>query len=289
MTERQELVVFNHAQFGAVRVHLDAKGDPWWAVVDVCRVLDITNNRDAIASLDDDEKITVANTDGNPRAGIPHHLNFVSEPGLYSLILRSRKPEAKEFKRWVTHEVLPAIRKTGAYTPELSDSDLIAKALVVAQKTLAESEERRRRMTEKILTDAPKVTYAETVMASGTDVEVGELVSMLLRKGFEIGKKRLFTELRDQGWLIKQPGPRWNMPTQKASERGFIVETLKLIKDRNGQPVMTHFGNQIAKKVPMITPEGQSYFLDYFLSNQQRTLFELVPRNWDSVKGNDRN
>lgn len=88
---------------------------PWFVAADVCRVLEIANPRDAIVTLDEDEKITVANADGNPRAGIPHSFNLISESGLYALVFKSRKPEAKTFRKWVTAEVLPALRKTGKY------------------------------------------------------------------------------------------------------------------------------------------------------------------------------
>lgn len=98
----------------AVRV-LVREGQPWFVAADVCRVLEIANSRDAIAALDEDEKITVANADGNPRAGIPHQMNLISESGLYALIFKSRKPEARAFRKWVTSEVLPAIRETGRY------------------------------------------------------------------------------------------------------------------------------------------------------------------------------
>ncbi len=98
-----------------LRVHMDENGNPWFVAKDVCRVLDIANNRDAVAGLDDDEKITVANSDANPRAGIPHEMTLISESGLYALVFRSRKPEAKAFSKWIRAEVLPALRKTGSY------------------------------------------------------------------------------------------------------------------------------------------------------------------------------
>lgn len=98
-----------------IRVFLDENGNPWFVAKDVCNVLGLDNNREAVSHLDDDEKITVSNPDGNPRAGIPHELKAVSESGLYSLIFRSRKPEAKKFRKWVTSEVLPALRKSGRY------------------------------------------------------------------------------------------------------------------------------------------------------------------------------
>ena len=102
---------FNEAP---VRVMLRDE-QPWFVAADVCRVLEIANSRDAVSGLDEDEKITVANTDGNPRAGIPHQIGLVSESGLYALVFKSRKPEAKKFRKWVTAEVLPAIRQTGRY------------------------------------------------------------------------------------------------------------------------------------------------------------------------------
>lgn len=98
-----------------VRARLDESGTPWFVAKDVCAALGIGNSRDAINTLDDDEKITVANSDGNPRAGIPLTLNFISESGLYALIFRSRRPEARAFRKWVTAEVLPALRKKGGY------------------------------------------------------------------------------------------------------------------------------------------------------------------------------
>lgn len=98
-----------------VRVITDENGEPWFVAKDVCRVLGLENNRDAVSSLDEDEKITVADPDGNPRAGIPHRYVVISESGLYALVFRSRKPQAREFSRWVRKEVLPALRKTGRY------------------------------------------------------------------------------------------------------------------------------------------------------------------------------
>jgi hypothetical protein len=110
-----KLHLFHNEEFGPLRGFLDDDGNPWFVAADVCAALNLDNNREAVSSLDHGEKITVSNPDSNPRAGIPHRFTAISEPGLYSLIFRSRKPEAKAFKRWVTHEVIPAIRKTGQY------------------------------------------------------------------------------------------------------------------------------------------------------------------------------
>ena len=109
------LIPFDHPEFGQVRARLDESGEPWWVAVDICRVLELANPRDALSSLKDDEKITVANADGNPRAGIPHQMNLVNEPGLYRLIFKSRVKRAEKFQHWVFHDVIPSIRKTGTY------------------------------------------------------------------------------------------------------------------------------------------------------------------------------
>ena len=111
----KDLHLFENDDFGKLRSFLDDGGNPWFVAVDVCAALDLGNASEALRNLEADEKITLSNPEGNPRAGIPHVFSAVSEPGLYSLIFRSRKPEAKAFKRWVTHEVIPAIRKTGQY------------------------------------------------------------------------------------------------------------------------------------------------------------------------------
>jgi len=117
-----------------VRV-LGTPENPLFSAADVCAILGIENSRDAIVTLDADEKITVANPDGNPRAGIPHQMAYVTESGLYALVFKSRKPEAKEFRKWVTSEVLPTIRRTGGYQVSTGGSALdYAEALVKAMR-----------------------------------------------------------------------------------------------------------------------------------------------------------
>lgn len=124
-----EIKLFEKEAFGKVRVVIH-NGEPWFIAKDLCECLGLENISEALRGLDEDEKITLSNPDGNPRAGIPHQMNVVSESGLYSLVIRSRKPEAKAFKRWVTHEVLPSIRKTGQYggIPDFTDPVAAARA-----------------------------------------------------------------------------------------------------------------------------------------------------------------
>lgn len=129
-----QLFKFNSEGFGSVRVHVDAAGEPWFVTKDVAEILGLQNIRQNLSELDEDEKITVTNPDGNPRAGIPHQLALVSESGLYALIFRSRKPEAKAFSKWVRTEILPSIRKTGQYA-------LTPRGYIEALRALADAEE----------------------------------------------------------------------------------------------------------------------------------------------------
>ena len=130
------LAIFNSPEFGSIRVFM-RDDEPWFVAADLCAVLQHSNNREAVSRLDDDEKITVSNPDGNPRAGIPLTFTLVSEAGMYELILTSRLPKAKDFKRWVKHDVLPAIRKTGSYSVSLP------KTLPEALRAYADEVERR--------------------------------------------------------------------------------------------------------------------------------------------------
>lgn len=134
-----KIIAFTNPEFGEVRT-LNIENEPWFVAADVCKALDIINSRDAVARLDDDERNTVVLTDGIP--GNPNK-TVVNEPGLYALVLGSRKPEAKAFKRWITHDVIPSIRKNGGYIAgqeTLSPEELMAKALLVAQKTIEEKD-----------------------------------------------------------------------------------------------------------------------------------------------------
>ena len=144
---KAQIQVFQHDVFGSLRVlRKDAQGEPWFVAKDVCGCLGLGNISEALRGLDEDEKITLSNPEGNPRAGISHQMNVISEPGLYSLILRSRKPEAKAFKRWVTHDILPAIRKTGGYLatkPDDTPETILARAVLIAQDTIRRVEAER--------------------------------------------------------------------------------------------------------------------------------------------------
>ena len=178
-------------------------------------------------------------------------MTVVSEPGLYALVLSSRKPEAKEFKRWITHDVIPSIRKSGGYIAgqeDMSDADLMAKALIVAQRQI---EQRDKQITEM----QPKALFADAVSASKTSILVNEMAKLLRQNGVEIGEKKLFKLLRMNGYLCSK-GELHNCPTQRAMDMGLfeIKETA----------ITTSDGSVILRRTPKVTGKGQVYFINKF-------------------------
>ncbi|MEK4452859.1 MULTISPECIES: phage antirepressor KilAC domain-containing protein [unclassified Paenibacillus] len=233
----------------AVRV-VSKDGTPWWVARDVCSVLEISNNRDALSRLDDDEK-GVVSTD---TLGGKQDLMAVNEPGLFSLILGSRKPEAKRFKRWVTHEVLPAIRKTGMYATDdlLNNPDL----LIQAATKLKEEREARKALETKVELDRPKVVFAEALEVSENSVLVRELSKILKQNDIDVGEQRLFEWLRHNGYLITRKGSDYNLPSQKSME-------LKIMEIKVSQRSSASEGVKITRTTK-ITGKGIGYFINKF-------------------------
>lgn len=222
--------------------------EPWFVGKDVADVLGYKNTKDALAKhVDAEDKLgSQIATSGQNR-----NMVIINESGLYSLVLSSKLPSAKKFKRWVTSEVLPALRKTGQYqVKELSGQELMAKALIEAQSVLAAK--------DKVIEEMkPKVVFADAVATSHTSILVGELAKILKQNGIDMGQKRLFAWLREKGYLIKRQGTDYNMPTQKAMELGLFE--IKEGSYVNGS------GVNITTKTPKITGKGQQYFINKFL------------------------
>ena len=249
------LKIFEHEAFGSVRA-IERNGLPWFVARDVCDCLEIRTN-DAANSLDEDEK----GYESVVSLGGAQQTLIVSEPGLYSLILRSRKPEAKAFKRWITNEVIPAIRRTGGYmaavqsdTPE----SIMARAVLVAQDTITRLQARTSALEARAEADRPKVVFADSIEVSRSTILVGELAKLVKQStGRDIGQRRMFDWLRDNGFLHKRGSDR-NMPTQKSMDMGLIV-----IKEgsRIGSSGESHI-----TKTPKITGKGQIYFINAFSS-----------------------
>lgn len=229
--------------------------EPWFVGKDVADVLGYSNSRKAMADHVDDEDKEVLTSRNVTLENIPNRgITVVNESGLYSLILSSKLPSAKKFKRWVTSEVLPALRKTGQYqVKELSGSELMAKALIEAQNVLAAKDKQIEEMK-------PKALFADAVATSHTSILVGELAKILKQNGIDMGQKRLFAWLREKGYLIKRQGTDYNMPTQKAMELGLFE--IKEGSYVNGS------GVNITTKTPKVTGKGQQYFINKFLAKE---------------------
>lgn len=241
-----ELNVFENPEFGRVRT-VSVDNEPWFFAKDVCDALSIATNH-VRESLDEDEVSNLRSTEIGPEFGGKAPL-IVSEAGLYSLILKSRKPEAKAFKRWITHEVIPAIRKTGGYHVPQSPAEQMAQGLLAAQKLLAEKDKRIEEMR-------PKEIFADAVTASKTSILVGGLAKLIKQQGIDIGQKRLFAWMRENGFLIKS-GTEKNMPTQRAMD-------MKLFEVKEGSFVDGNGVNRITRTTK-VTGKGQVYFVNKFL------------------------
>lgn len=249
-----ELQVFKNQEFGSVRT-LVINSEPWFVGKDVAEALGYKNTKDALAKHVDSEDKEILKSQNATLENIPNRgVTVVNESGLYSLVLSSKLPSAKKFKRWVTSEVLPALRKTGQYqVKELSGSELMARALIEAQNVLAAKDKQIEEMK-------PKVVFADAVATSHTSILVGELAKILKQNGIEMGQKRLFAWLREKGYLIKRQGTDYNMPTQKAMDLGLFE--IKEGSYVNGS------GVNITTKTPKITGKGQQYFINKFLAKE---------------------
>lgn len=231
---------------------------PLFILKDLCEAVGIANIGNVIQRLD---KADIRRMDVWVEAvGRNYNMAAVTESGMYEVVLRSDKPEALKFKRWVTREVLPTIRKHGAYMTEqkieqvLTDPDTIIKLAT----DLKAERQRRAELEAQREIDAPKVVFADAVSASKTDVLVGDLAKILKGNGVNIGANRLFKWLRGHGYLISRKGADWNMPTQKSMELGLF---------RIKETAVTHSDGHVSvNKTSKVTGKGQQYFIERFLN-----------------------
>lgn len=254
--------IFKNDLFGSVRVTVK-ESQPLFCLTDVCKALDLGNPSQVKTRLDGG---VISNEVIPDSIGRQQEMTFVNEDGLYDVILDSRKPEAKVFRKWVTSEVLPSIRKTGGYIAaktEDTPEEIMARALLVAQDTLRRRDERIAQLQreneshqEKIRADAPKVLFAEAVSTSQSSCLVGELAKIIQQNGVQIGQNRLFKWMRSNGFLCNY-GAQYNMPTQKAMELGLFE-----IKEHS---IMRPDGSVMVTRTTKVTGKGQVYFVNRFL------------------------
>lgn len=251
-----KLEVFTNAEFGSVRT-LTIDNEPYFVGKDVAEILGYADTFGALKKhVDEEDKQNCQNSSFES----PRGLTIINESGLYSLILSSKLPNAKKFKHWVTGEVLPSIRKHGAYmTDSTLEQALTSPDFLIKLATELKTEKEKRQALEvQAEENKPKVLFADAVSVSNTSILVGDLAKIIKQNGVNIGANRLFAWLRDNGYLIKRKGNDYNMPTQYSME-------LQLFEVK--ETVITHSdGHTSISKTPKVTGKGQQYFVNKFLA-----------------------
>lgn len=246
-----ELTVFNNEEFGEIRT-MTIEGEPWFVAADVCRALDLSNPTIATNRLDEDERAKF-------NLGRQGDGTIINESGLYSLVLGSRKPEAKAFKRWITHDIIPTIRKTGGYVNDTAQfvESYFGQLEPNQKHALTMMFDESKRMSAQLKEQAPKVLFANAVETAHNSILIGDLAKIIRQNGVDIGQKRLFEWMRQNGYLIKD-GQSKNMPTQKAMEMSLLEVKESTINNPDGSVRVT--------RTTKVTGKGQTYFVKKFLS-----------------------
>lgn len=254
----EDIQIFNSEEFGDVRA-LELNGAPWFVGKDVAEALGYGAGKSLANAVskhvdEEDKGVTEMMTPGGVQKVI-----IINESGLYSLVLSSKLPSAKKFKHWVTSEVLPTIRRHGAYMTEEALEKAITEPdfLIKLATNLKEEKEKRLEAERQIEADRPKVTFANAVNVSKDGMLLGMLAKLLHQNGVDIGQKRLFQWMRDKGYLMKN-GTDKNMPTQKARELGLFKVKERAIDNPDGSVRLT--------RTTLVTGKGQEYFINKFLS-----------------------
>lgn len=253
----EDIQIFNSKEFGDVRA-LELNGAPWFVGKDVAEALGYGAGKSLANAVskhvdEEDKGVTEMMTPGGVQKVI-----IINESGLYSLVLSSKLPSAKKFKHWVTSEVLPTIRRHGAYmTAEALEKAITEPDFLIRLATQLKEEKAKRLEAErKIEADRPKVTFANAVNVSKDGMLLGMLAKLLHQNGVDIGQKRLFQWMRDKGYLMKN-GTDKNMPTQKSRELGLFKVKERAIDNPDGSVRLT--------RTTLVTGKGQEYFINKFL------------------------
>lgn len=259
-----DIQVFNSEQFGEIRTAGTAQ-EPIFCAADICRALGYSNGRKAISDHCDEGDVTKRDT---PTSSGVQSMTFVNESGMYSLIFGSKLESAKQFKKWVTSDVLPSIRKHGMYATEATVESMLndpENAILMLQAYQRERKERlaAQQQVEKLeaqaIEDKPKIIYADAVKGSTSSCLIGELAKMIAQNGYPIGEKRLFQWLRDNHYLCSY-GERFNQPYQQYIEQGLF--TMK-------QNVFSVDGEMRTRNTTKVTGKGQIYFINKFIGEPQ--------------------
>jgi anti-repressor protein len=245
--------VFNHPQFGDIRT-TGTPDNPEFCAMDLCRALGYANGRDAVAKhVEEDD---VAKRDTTDSIGRTQLLTYVNESGMYALVLGSKLESAKKFKRWITSEVLPSIRKTGTYSVEQLTRKQLALMVVQAEEEKERLALENKQQAYQLEEQRPKVAFADAVLSSPDSILVGELAKILCQRGYQTGEIRLYEQLRHEGYLCSS-GSDYNMPMQRYLEMG-LFEVTKGTRSGNG-------GIMHTTRTTKVTPKGQQYFINKFI------------------------
>ena len=244
------LQIFNNEEFGQIRT-VTIDNEPWFVGKDVADNLGYQNgSRDINRHVLEEDRRKEMVFDGNQNK----ETILINESGLYALIFGSKLESAKRFKHWVTSEVLPSIRKTGGYQKPVQGKELLALAVLEAQKTIEEKDAQIEEMK-------PHAILGQAITTANTSILVGDMAKILRQNGVNIGGQRFFEYLREKGYLIKRKGADWNLPTQKSMEMGLFEIKESVHIDGNGC-------NKISR-TPKITGKGQNYFVNHFLKEKE--------------------
>ena len=252
-----KLQIFNFEELSVRTMNID--GEPYFVGKDVAEILGYKKTANAINKHVDDEDKGVTKL-GTP--GGVQYVTIINESGLYSLIFSSKLESAKRFKRWVTSEVLPAIRKHGLYATDnvientLNNPDYIINILTEYKK----EKEHNLVLEQQVKENKPKVLFADSVAGSDNSILVGELAKLLKQNGVDIGQNRLFKWLRNNGYLIKKNGESYNLPTQRSMDLEILDIKKRVINNPDGSSKIT--------RTPKVTGKGQQYFINKFLSKE---------------------
>ena len=246
---------FNNPAFGSVRA-VSVNDEPYFVGKDVAEILGYERPTDAVRKRVDPDDRGVAKMETPSGA---QEMTIINESGLYSLILSSKLPKAKEFKRWVTAEVLPAIRKMGGYVNDTAQfvESYFGQLEPNQKHALTMMFDESKRMSAQLKEQAPKVLFANAVETAHNSILIGDLAKIIRQNGVDIGQKRLFEWLRQNGYLIKD-GQSKNMPTQKAMEMSLFEVKESTINNPDGSVRVT--------RTTKVTGKGQTYFVKKFLS-----------------------
>jgi len=247
--------IFNHPQFGDIRT-TGTPDNPEFCAMDLCRALGYSNGRDAVAKhVEEDD---VAKRDTTDSIGRTQLLTYVNESGMYALVLGSKLESAKKFKRWITSEVLPSIRKTGTYSVEQLTRKQLALMVVQAEEEKERLALENKQQADQLEEQRPKVAFADAVLSSPDSILIGELAKILCQRGYQTGEIRLYEQLRHEGYLCSS-GSDYNMPMQRYLEMG-LFEVTKGTRSGNG-------GIMHTTRTTKVTPKGCQYFINKFIHN----------------------